>query len=482
LNKIARTIVIALLFSFSVSAFSGEKEEIERLIGQFASLHTTESREAYHALVKKGHAAVGPLGEALSNPDRNIRWQAVQVLGAIGGHETVPLFMKAIRDEDKDVRRYAASYLGRHGKGNEKAVQALEAALSDPDPEVLSHIMGALDHLGQTRYRENGALLRNLCRDLKKGDDETRQFAAEALGKMRNDRACKPLVKALRYKGGKHRSCGASVLALEKIGSPKALPQLVCLLGDEKEEGAARSGAAMALQKLANPSVNRHILELTKSKDPITRSKAAKALGFKGNREVVDRLGEMAADTGEEASVRKEAVISLGNIGDPAGTDALCIALETGSLRVRREAALSLGEIGSPEAVPVLIESVKDPDPWVAMYSARSLGQIGDKRAVKAILTLFDRKDAMDLQSQCPYYANPATVANLALSKITGLPQCGEIDSSKDARENPGDDVEKTGNRVLSWEDAQKSRKKWLNHARKTWKERLGISDAESGE
>jgi HEAT repeat protein len=62
--------------------------------------------------------------------------------------------------------------------------------------------------------------------------------------------------------------------------------------------------------------------------------------------------------------------------------------------RVRRYLALSLGEIRDPRGVDALTAALADADEQTTIYAAWALGAIGDRRAAAALLPLLDHPDA----------------------------------------------------------------------------------------
>ncbi|MCY2928884.1 MAG: HEAT repeat domain-containing protein, partial [Planctomycetota bacterium] len=69
------------------------KELIETLAGGHEEL---AARKAYKELRLSGGAAVPYLTEAVKDKRRNVRWLAVEALGAIGGIETAPALIEAM--------------------------------------------------------------------------------------------------------------------------------------------------------------------------------------------------------------------------------------------------------------------------------------------------------------------------------------------------------------------------------------------------
>ena len=81
--------------------------------------------------------------------------------------------------------------------------------------------------------------------------------------------------------------------------------------------------------------------------------------------------------------VRREAAITLGEMGDERCVEPLCKALYDGDWQVREVAVEALGQIGSP-AVEMLIRMIRDWD--VRKYVIMALGKIRDERVLDPLL------------------------------------------------------------------------------------------------
>src|SRR5512134_2966432 len=118
--------------------------------------------------------------------------------------------------------------------------------------------------------------------------------------------------------------------------------------------------------------------------------------------------------------VRREAAITLGEMGDERCVEPLCRALRDGDWQVREVAIEGLGQIGSP-AVELLIKLLRDWD--VRKYAITALGKIRDERVL----------DPLMLQLRNDEFKDDATNALVDL----GEPALGRlIKALKDKDEN----------------------------------------------
>ena len=88
--------------------------------------------------------------KALQDQEWEVRASAALALGNIGGGagDAVPALIKALQDQDKWVRSRAASALGRIGGGAVDAVPALIQLLQDQSSDVRLNAAVALKNIG----------------------------------------------------------------------------------------------------------------------------------------------------------------------------------------------------------------------------------------------------------------------------------------------------------------------------------------------
>jgi HEAT repeat protein len=118
-----------------------------------------------------------------------------------------------------------------------------------------------------------------------------------------------------------------------------------------------------------------------------------------GSRE--DRQRICTAHTGllkdPDASLRQEALNTLGQFGDPQTIDALIDCLRhDASPEVREWAARALGRIGDDRVVEPLMRAIRDKVEWARSAAKVELGDIGDTRAIPALLAIKNVGDQRD--------------------------------------------------------------------------------------
>jgi HEAT repeat protein len=273
----------------------------------------------------------------------------------------------AMRDENARVRFDAVHALGF----------IAEAPLA---PESLAALAEELDHydpvmraatarvLGRLRQREAGD---RLLAALDDSSAIVRQFALEALGLVREDRAL-PRLRDLIQRAG-NRNVDGLLLAAARIGAPDDIPLFRARLADRSAgarraaaEGLGRAGATDAVEALSALA--------TADRSAEVRLAAAFAL---------DRLGRSrshdlaAALTDDHLAVQaREYLFEIGPGAAPAVQAALAAA--TGS-RPRADLAQAIGYLGSVDQIPALHPLLQDKDDRVARAATIAVQRI--KRA-----------------------------------------------------------------------------------------------------
>jgi HEAT repeat protein len=144
---------------------------------------------------------------------------------------------------DPNVRQYAAYLLGK--TKNPRAIQPLVEALGDFDKSVREQSMLALTAIGK-------AAIEPLSAAMKEPKWETRYRAAEALGKIADEKAIKPLIQALKDNRDHVRYMATK--GLREIGDSDAIDPMIILLKDENKY--VRMMAARALSAIGGKKVH----------------------------------------------------------------------------------------------------------------------------------------------------------------------------------------------------------------------------------
>lgn len=312
---------------------------------------------------------VAGLLEALTDPDLDVRKQAVAALGDLGDERAVEPLLAAL--EDPALEAGAEAALGRlgapavgplvrliHEKGrttrasgalrridDERAVEPLLAALGDDDPAVRA---GAACALGRTGSPE---AVEALCDALEDPDPLVAVWSAEALARIGDQRAVAPLVNRLKT----HVS-DAAAKALDDLGWTPAddAERTVHLIAKQRyhEIAAIGEGAVEPLVAFL-ASAGR----ATSWAGVNTRKRVAGVLGELGDARAVEPLVQLLQDavSQDQTELSGAAVAALSSIGAPAVDPLIGVLVDPGQRRYARGyAAQALGAIGDPRAVEPL--------------------------------------------------------------------------------------------------------------------------------
>jgi len=432
---------------------------------------------------------VAELIAGLKSPDEPKRLDAIDQLGHKGekAAEAVPALTALLKDSSPKVRAYTALTLGEIGAAAKPAVPALVLLVADSDKMVRLKALGALGRIKPgpkvavplflKLLKESDPAARQLALDTLA--DAGQNAVPFLLVAMKHEKAtywcclvlrqigpaAKDAVPALTDLIGDKRPevRREAILALAHIGdaAAPAVPQIVKALDDEH----ARTAATFALghigkltdeaeakirqnvgdkdQVLAgvslwtlvrmHPEDKKLLVEATgtlaerlKSKDPLVRKMAARALGdLKPAPEILQPAMEKALRGADDTAIY-EALDALAGVG-PAAVPRLIAALKREKVRpyavymlgqigaaskpavaelvkllddknadVRHETAIALAKIGpnAKEAVPALTKALEECDGGPSCFGAAfALGRIGDPEAVPALVKALESKD-----------------------------------------------------------------------------------------
>lgn len=167
---------------------------------------------------------------------------------------------------DPQVRQYAAYLLGK--AKNPRAIQPLVESLADFDKSVREQATLALSAIGK-------AAVEPLAEAMKEPKWETRYRAAEALGKIADEKAVKPLIQGLKDNRDHVRYMAAK--GLRGLGDSDALEPMIILLKDENYY--VRMMAIRALGAIGGPKATSALnAALEKEKDEKVREAILESL------------------------------------------------------------------------------------------------------------------------------------------------------------------------------------------------------------
>lgn len=395
----------------------GTTAAAEQIIQFFKDPDQPIKDQAKQAVVALGpQVALAPTVKALGDSDDSVRGRSDEALREWHDLSIDPVAQpndpKKSRLTDADAGPTAATCLkeiGKQNPGNTTKVQQaiypfLDLRTPGVDEVVQVRVVQLLDGLDNqpTSVDSVPQLIRMLQYP------QTERAAVGALGRKKDKRATLALLPVLQNPLIRSET----VIALGKIADPRAVPELVKLLGSYSEQ--VRSDTAEALRYIGPPAVPA-LLVAVKSPDAYTRASAVTALG--GIAAPAAQSAALAALKDKDANVRVAAATTLRQRPSPGSTEALIAAFDDPDGRVSDAAAETLTAIGKPaiprlvasldmstnparayyanralhllasDSVGPLIQALRNPDPDVAAAAARILGDLGNAQAVGPLRT-----------------------------------------------------------------------------------------------
>ncbi|MDQ0060574.1 conserved virulence factor C family protein [Paenibacillus harenae] len=173
--------------------------------------------------------------------------------------------------------------------------------------------------------------------------------------------------------------------------------RLESLIAHAKEQGNDAAGEAVATPVRPAPLTAEQVMEQFAADDWKIRYAA-----FERFTPSVETIGVLSAALQDEnASIRRLAVVYLGDLRSPEAMPLLFAALRDASSSVRRTAGDTLSDLGDPAAIGPMIEALRDKNKLVRWRAARYLYELGDETAVEALREAADDAEfEIKLQAQ----------------------------------------------------------------------------------
>ncbi len=346
-----------------------------------------------------GAPALDPLARLLAHPDATVRGAAAGAIGMIRHQDmgrdcvgpgdgfvsptaaayraTVSGLTRLLADPDPEARRSAAWALGELNEHAANAVPALLERLNDADDEVRTTTVRAIGSIG----RVAPATADRLAEVLRSGADPgVRGWAAWACAQLEDHRS--RLLPALRTAAIADPSAAVRLMAIEGLlEHGEDAVRCAALLADRvlsADDSQARAGALHVLRDLgpAASGSRTAVVDALQDDDPDVRETALEALIAQDARDsasveaILRLLGEGAQDEPD-----LDAVAALGALRAPAAVPRLGELLLQEDEELRREALVALARIGEP-ALPVLVAVLEAP--LTARERCEVVGVIGE--------------------------------------------------------------------------------------------------------
>jgi len=221
--------------------------------------------------------------KALKDEDKHVRRRATEALGNIGDAKAVEPFIEALKDEDEDVRKRAIEFLGIIRDA--RAVEPLIEVMNDKDEDVQIKARVALVSIEEPALEP---LIQSL---LHNKSTMVRDNATWALGEIGGARAVEPLIEVMNDKDEDKGVRQVAAAAVGDVGGAEVVEPLIEVMNDKDEDEDVREGAMRALrdigtaggtvEPLFQPLMDKIIsglLEALKDKNKLVRQAAREAL------------------------------------------------------------------------------------------------------------------------------------------------------------------------------------------------------------
>ncbi|CAN5704642.1 hypothetical protein BH23GEM6_BH23GEM6_11090 [soil metagenome] len=342
--------------------------------------------------------------------------------------------------DDPDIRLLAASALGE--SGNAAAREALEAALNDPEANVVSAAADALGILGDPRA------VPALSQIAEAGSFWTRAAALVALGQLRDPAAIPTVARAL----AEPTLTSTAASALGAIGQMAGLePMRAILESHGRGHGEALRSAAAIFANGSSDDVPGWLREAVRGMEAELEQRlaadddveAGRLLGLSGSQLAADALVRSLGIPGREDAV----AAGLSLLPDEVRSDAILerLADDPGE-GSRALLLLSLPPLESASALEIVTRQLADPDTEVRAAAAEVLGRsdeelvlpalqkaIADPAAHHGVALAYARLGGSSCQPLVALLRSPSSSVRAAAAE--GLARCGNtyVDDLREA-------------------------------------------------
>lgn len=299
-----------------------------------------------------------------------VKCSALKLLSDLRYKWREDLYIEALLSKDEEVRKAAATLLGK--APTEEAIKALGRTLQDSSPEVRA---SATASLGMPSFKDKVTPL--LLKALQDGAAQVRESATNVLAQLAPKEARVALVEALKDKEAQVRK--EAVAAVARFPED-VFPQLEPMFKDPNREVRKQVVIAIAEQLEAEPKKASEFLayQALNDEDADIRLEAISQLQWSQSVETIPIVGlTLMADTSYE--VRQAVVEALGYMEHKDAIEWLDIALQDKHYMVRSKGIEALGDLRAHKSIPKVVELLKDNDRDVRKQAVTTLGEFGAK-------------------------------------------------------------------------------------------------------
>ncbi len=221
---------------------------------------------ALSALARRdGPLNIEKIASLLQDPDLEVQGKAVDVIVKINHPDTIKYLIPALKDESEYTRRSAVEVLNEICDPD--SVKDLLSAIKDDDWWVRARAGDALAEIGGPK------VVNSVLELIKDEDEDIRRTAIEILNATKDENAVDTLIKATDDQDWWVRE--RAVDALAHIGSKKALPKLIAMLGQNSKTDTV---VVRAIGKLGDADMISKILPMLNRPEREIQVEAIKAI------------------------------------------------------------------------------------------------------------------------------------------------------------------------------------------------------------
>ncbi len=196
---------------------------------------SASAENSFAAHIVRGKAALPEVTWGLKSDDAARRADAAEALGLLGDTSSIAALRELLTDTNAEVRKNAAIALIQ--VGDEALFPEIVKGLRDEDSKV---VIGAAVALGRIADKR---VVPNLIEAFKTRDPEVGSAIAWALGQCADARALPWLIAALEHDFAAPNVCEA----LGRIGDPKATNPLIAALQSSNDDTRAYAARALGM-------------------------------------------------------------------------------------------------------------------------------------------------------------------------------------------------------------------------------------------
>jgi HEAT repeat protein len=309
----------------------------------------------------RDHSYPDQVIRAAKDPSEEVRRQVAMVMEKLRAKSAIETLLTMLNDKDKQVRIYARqSLVRRKGAFEEKMIQPL---LSDGDPENRATAVALLAKCDPAPIKQILAIARN-----EKSDAEMRKAATNAVLAHVENRLVLDFVRELFEDP-------------ERLGWANGSRQFLPWPFSMGWKFIERPGAGAAMALIQHGDAEDAVRIVQSARDSHIDPWICGLLYEMGEKAIPALKTAMQM---EDVTIREAALSSLGRFA--TNKEALKLirsALGDKDPTVRGNAAVSLGNIGDTDSIDSLVGLLKDESEYARGYAATGLVMLGDKRGEK---------------------------------------------------------------------------------------------------